>query len=94
MFFTASLYVSLVIFGIGLLFRVSTWFRYSLHPAAGELSFAKRVSAAVKGILLTVFSVKILRLIKVFFLDVLLQAPTFKESLLRWRMHMLIYGEQ
>ena len=92
MFFTVSLYVALAVFAIGLLFKVSTWFRYSLSPAAADIPAAKRVAAAVKGILLTVFSAKILTLLKVLFLEVLLQTRTLKESLLRWWMHMLIYG--
>jgi len=92
MFFTVSLYLSLAVFAIGLLFKVSTWFRYSLSPAAANISPETRVAAAVKGILLTVFSTKILTLLKVLLLDVLLQTRTLKESLLRWWMHMLIYG--
>ncbi len=92
MFFTASLYLSLAVFAIGLVFKVSTWFRYSLSPAAAGIPAAKRVLAAVKGILLTVFSAKILTLLKVLVLDVLLQTRTLKESLLRWWMHMLISG--
>ena len=92
MFFTVSLYIALAVFAIGLVFKVSTWFRYSLSPAALKISSGKRVAAAVKGVLLTVFSAKILTLLKVLVLEVLLQTRTLKESALRWWMHMLIYG--
>jgi len=91
MFFTVSLYIALAIFAIGLVFKVSTWFRYSLSPPAAKISSGKRVAAAVKGILLTVLSPKILTLLKVLVLEVLLQTRTLKESRLRWWMHMLIY---
>ena len=92
MFFTASLYLTLAVFAIGLLFKVSTWFRYSLSLAAADIPAAKRVLATAKGVLLTVFSAKILTLLKVLVLEVLLQTRTLKESLLRWWMHLLISG--
>jgi len=92
MFFTVSLYFALAIFAIGMVFKVSTWFRYSLSSAAADIPTNKRVLAGVKGILLTVFSAKILTLLKVLVLEVLLQTRTLKESQLRWWMHMLIYS--
>jgi len=91
MFFTVSLYVALAIFVFGLVFKASAWFRYSLSPAAADISAAKRVLAAVRGIVRTVFSAKILTLLKVLLLEVLLQTRTLRESRLRWWMHFLIY---
>ena len=91
MFFTASLYLALAVFAVGLVYKVSAWFRCSLSAAAADIP-AKRVLAAVKGIVRTVFSAKILTLLKVLVLEVLLQSRTLRESLLRWWMHMLIYG--
>ncbi len=70
MFFTTSLYIALAIFGLGLLYKVSTWFRYSVGGEAGEISPLSRLLSAVRGIFLTVFSPKILTLLKVFVLDV------------------------
>lgn len=93
MFFTASLYIALAIFVLGLLYKISNWFRYKVGAEARDISFNRRVSAALKGIILTVFSVKLFALLKAFFLDVLLQFRTLKESRLRWVMHMcLFYG--
>ncbi|MEW6670447.1 MAG: 4Fe-4S dicluster domain-containing protein [Thermodesulfobacteriota bacterium] len=92
MFFDISLYIALTIFTIGLLYKVSTWFRCSLLPTTAEISPGKRVAAAAKGIVLTVFSLKILTLLKVLVLEILLQVRTLKESRLRWWMHTLIYG--
>ena len=51
----------------------------------------KRVSAALKGILLTLFSKKIFRLVKAFFFDILFQSRILRESLLRWVMHMCLF---
>jgi len=92
MFFTASLYISLALFAIGALFKVSTWFRYTLGTDQGDITFSKRLSAAVKGVLSTVFSAKFPHLIKVFLLDVLLQRRILKEDPLGWSMHILIYA--
>lgn len=92
MFFTVSLYLCLAIFAIGIVFKVSTWFRYSLSPAAAGIPATKRIRAAASGILRTVFSARILTLLKVLVLDVLLQTRTLKESPLRWWMHLLISG--
>jgi heterodisulfide reductase subunit C len=92
MWFNSALYVALAIFGLGLCYKVSTWFRYSLGIEASEIPASKRLMAAVKGIFLTFFSKKIFILARVFVLDVLLQTRTLKESVPRWVMHMAIFG--
>ena len=92
MFYDIALYVSLAIFGIGMIYKISNWFRRSIGINPSDITTSKRVSAAVKGILGTVFSGKIFILIKVFFVDVILQIRILREDFLRWLMHMLIYG--
>ena len=92
MFYDIALYVSLAIFGIGMIYKISNWFRRSIGINPSDLTTSKRVSAAAKGILGTVFSGKIFILIKVFFVDVILQIRILREDFLRWLMHMLIYG--
>ena len=92
MFYDITLYVSLAIFGIGMIYKISNWFRRSIGINPSNITTSKRVSAAVKGILGTVFSGKIFILIKVFFVDVILQVRILREDFLRWLMHMLIYG--
>ncbi|MFH1349622.1 MAG: 4Fe-4S dicluster domain-containing protein [Pseudomonadota bacterium] len=91
MFFKISFYLALIIFSFGLLFKISTWFRYSFGDDARETGPYKRASAAVKGITGTVFSKRILILLKVFVLDVLLQMRTFRQDFLRWLMHMCLF---
>jgi len=91
MIFTVLLYVSLGIFSIGLIYKVSTWFTRKIGISADDIAVSTRVSAAVKGTLGVVFSPKILTLLKVLILDVLFQRRTLKVNLLRWTMHMLIY---
>ena len=92
MFYDIALYVSLAIFGIGMIYKISNWFRRSIGINPRDITTSKRVSAAVKGILGAVFSGKIFILIKVFFVDVILQIKILREDFLRWLMHMLIYG--
>ena len=91
MFFTVSFYIALAIFGLGLLYKVSTWFRYGLDMEAGNITPTKRASAAIKGIFLTLFSEKIIILLKVLVLDVILQVKVLRESPLRWLAHICIY---
>jgi len=91
MVYSIGLYASLIIFGIGLLYRISSWFRRDIGIYAREKGSFARVGAAFQGILGTLFSEKIVILLKVFFLDVLFQRRVLKEDVLRWVMHMLIY---
>ena len=87
-----SLYSSLAIFAIGLVYKVLTWFLLKTTVDSKSIPTAKRLSSALKGTVLTVVSVKILTLIKVFFLDILLQRKVLKEDLFRWLTHILRYG--
>ena len=54
---TALLYASLIIFVLGLIYKVFTWFSRSLGPTARDIPPSGRISAAVKGILGVIFSV-------------------------------------
>jgi len=91
MLFSISLYVALVIFGIGICVRIASWFRYRIGNQAQAISSGERVSAAISGTIRVIFSTKILTLIKVFFLDVLFQRKVLKEDVVRWIMHMCIF---
>jgi heterodisulfide reductase subunit C/nitrate reductase gamma subunit len=91
MFYTASLYIALAIFVLGLIYQISNWFRYKVGTEAGGMTFSRRVFAAIKGIVSTIFSLKVFVLLKVFFLDVLFQIRTLRESKLRWAMHIALF---
>jgi heterodisulfide reductase subunit C/nitrate reductase gamma subunit len=92
MFYSMSLYFSLTIFLLGLLYKISTWFRYNIGIEGRGISTLARITAAARGIITTLFSPKIITLLRVFLLDVMLQARTFREDFSRWLMHMCIYG--
>ena len=92
MFLSISVYIALIIFAAGLVYKVSRWFRGSITIGAEDIPVSKRVLAGLKGIVLTLFSVKILTLLKVFVLDVVLQRRILREDFLRWLMHMTLYA--
>jgi heterodisulfide reductase subunit C/nitrate reductase gamma subunit len=92
MFYDITLYIALVIFGLGLVYKISSWFRYKIGMDAVEIPASTRVSAAIKGIISTLFSMKVFTLLRVFVLDVILQIRILREDFLRWFMHMCIFG--
>jgi heterodisulfide reductase subunit C/nitrate reductase gamma subunit len=91
MLYTASLYIALLIFAIGCLWRLWTWFTLRVGDSAQNETASRRVAAAVRGILSTLFSGAIFTMIREFVVNVLLQWRILKENPLRWSMHMLIY---
>jgi heterodisulfide reductase subunit C/nitrate reductase gamma subunit len=91
MFFTISLYVALAIFGLGMVYKISTWFRYKIGVDSTNIPTSSRISAAVKGIIVTIFSAKIFTLLRVFILDTLLQVRVLRQDFLRWLMHICLY---
>ena len=91
MFFSISLYAALAIFGLGLAYKASTWFRYGIGVEAEKFSAQTRVLKAIQGIASVFFSAKILTLIKIFVFDAVLQVRILREDFLRWLMHILIY---
>lgn len=91
MFYLICFYVSLTIFIVGLLYKVSRWFSSRIDTVSGEIPTSARILSALKGLLSTIFSVKIFTLLKVFLLDVLFQRKTLREDFLRWLMHICIY---
>jgi len=92
MFFSITLYIALAIFLIGLIYKIGTWFVIKTGTQSQSISPSQRLIAAVKGVVLTLLSTKILTLIKVFVLDIILQRKVFQESRFRWLIHILIYG--
>jgi heterodisulfide reductase subunit C/nitrate reductase gamma subunit len=91
MFFSISFYVALAVFGLGFIYKISTWFRYNINIGAKEIPASVRLFGAIKGITLSLLGMKIFALLKVFLLDVLLQARVFRQDFLRWLMHTCIY---
>ncbi len=93
MLYNTALYVALAIFGIGLIYKVSGWFRFSvdMQNRAGSTPISSRFQTAVKGVFSTLFSPKLGDLARVFVSDVLVQKQIRNEDVTRWLMHMLIF---
>jgi len=92
MFLSILVYIALIVFAAGLVYKVSRWFRGSITIGAEDIPASKRVLAGIKGIVLTLFSIRIFTLLKVFVLDVVLQRRILREDFLRWLMHMTLYA--
>jgi heterodisulfide reductase subunit C len=84
-------YTSLVVFFLGLIYKVSTWFTKNIGILGKDISTGQRLQSAIKGIAGVIFSARILRLLEAAVLDVLLQRRVLKESVARWLAHMLIF---
>ncbi len=94
MFFDVTLYLALVVFGIGMLIRIISWFRRDVGMGEKGIPTSARLTAAVKGLLGAVFSGRIFGLMRAFVVDVLLQLRIFrdKEDRTLWIMHILIFA--
>ena len=86
LFFTA-----LIIFLLGLAFKVSNWFIKKFGDVGPTFTVSQRLRSAVNGMVRVFFSAKLLLVFKALLVDVLLQGRVFKEDALRWLAHMLIF---
>jgi heterodisulfide reductase subunit C/nitrate reductase gamma subunit len=92
-FFKISLYITLILFVIGTGYQVLMWFRRRTGDPGEDLSAGQRFFEAMKGTFTTIFSSKIFRLLKIWFLDVFIQKQIGREGFARWIMHFCIaYG--
>jgi heterodisulfide reductase subunit C/nitrate reductase gamma subunit len=96
MLYTTVLYIALAVFGIGLIYKISGWFRFSAgvngDPMRTSATMSARLPAARKGLFAVIFSKKLVTLIRVFLTDVIFQIHILKQDKLRWLMHMLIFA--
>ena len=70
--FDFLLYTSLVIFLLGLIFKILSWFTQSIGNGDQFVTTGQRLRAAASGIFGTIFSSKIILIIKAILVDVLL----------------------
>jgi len=91
MLFSVSLYASLAIFLLGAIYRIWTWFTRNVGPPKEGFSAGRRLAAAFRGTLRAVFSRNLVRILKSFLLEALLQVRTLRRDRFRWVMHMLIW---
>jgi heterodisulfide reductase subunit C/nitrate reductase gamma subunit len=84
-------YISLTVFALGLIYKVSTWFTRKIGVLGNNFTFVQRILAVLRGLIRITFSAKILTLLNAFVLDILCQRRILKESFMRWLAHMFIF---
>jgi heterodisulfide reductase subunit C/nitrate reductase gamma subunit len=89
--FRILLYSSLIVFLLGLIYKVSTWFTRKLGVSGHNYTAPQRVAAAARGFAGMVFSARLFLGLKALVVDVMLQARVFREDIFRWLAHMLIF---
>jgi len=90
--FTILLYSSLLICIVGLGYRIGSWFVLKVGACGQTVSVPRRISAFVKGLFRVVFSLKALKLLQTFVIDIVFQRRIFvKAGFFRWLAHVLIF---
>ncbi len=89
--FNVLFLIALIIFLLGLTFKVSNWFTKKFGDVGQTFTVSQRLRSAVNGMVRVFFSAKLLLVFKALLVDVLLQGRVFKEDALRWLAHMLIF---
>lgn len=93
MFFKICLYAALIIFGLGLGYKVLMWFQCRIGDQARRIRPRERFFQAFKGISSTLLSRKLFLLGKIWVREILLQKRIGREGFWRWFMHICIaYG--
>ncbi len=92
MLFSITFNLALAIFIAGTIYRVVRWFTVKVGPDAGQFAVRTRVSRAFTGLLSVLFSRDILRLIRAFIFQVILQSHILKKDPWRWLMHFNIFA--
>lgn len=88
--FQSALYASLVLCALGLIWRVSAWFRVRVGPDVRALTVSEQAAAAYRGTVAALSSRRVFQLLGVFCLDVLLLRRLFANEKLRWLGHLLV----
>jgi heterodisulfide reductase subunit C/nitrate reductase gamma subunit len=89
--FQTALYASLALCALGLLWRVSAWFRLRIGPDARAVTPSQRLAAVFRGAGSALASRRVFRVLGAFFLDVLLLRRLFANEKLRWLAHLLMF---
>jgi len=84
-------YISLALFFLGLIYKVSKWFTKRFGYIGRSASTTQRMWSAARGLVRVLFSAKLLLVLKAVLVDVLLQGRVFREGIVRWLSHMLIF---
>ncbi len=87
---TLPLTLSLIVFAVGLFYRLAAWFGQGLPPVDSSLTVGRRLLAALRTIPATLFSSRLLRALRSLLVDALLQKRILDQGISRWLAHTLI----
>lgn len=88
--FQTAFYASLALCALGLLWRVSAWFRRRVGADVQDLRPFQRGAAVFRGAAAALSSRRLFDVLGAFFLDVLLLRRLYRNDKLRWLGHLLI----
>jgi hypothetical protein len=93
MVYDIALWVALVLLGVGVIHRMGAWFLRDVGLGDRSQPVAKRYVAGLNGIVGTIFSVRVLGVLKVLIVDVLFQGRILRDGKdpLAWIMHICIF---
>lgn len=93
MIYDIALTIALILFAIGLIHKIDTWFIVNVGIGERTTSMAQRFKSGVKGVLGSIFSRKLFTLLRVLIVDVLFQVRILKDKQdpLAWIMHICIF---
>jgi heterodisulfide reductase subunit C/nitrate reductase gamma subunit len=89
--FQTALDASLVLCALGLLWRISAWFRVRIGPDVQAVTLGQRVDVLLRGTAAALFSRRLFHVLGALFLDVLLQRRLCMNDKFRWLGHFLIF---
>jgi heterodisulfide reductase subunit C/nitrate reductase gamma subunit len=84
-------YASLIIFLLGLTYRISNWFTRRIGIGVDGITPLQRLQATFVAGLRVISSARFLTALKAVLVDVLLQGRVFKADRIRWLAHMFIF---
>ena len=93
MVYEIAFWAALVILGIGVIHRIDAWFLRDVGIGDRNVTAAQRFGAGVRGILASIFSMRIARVLKVLVVDVLFQARILRDRKdpLAYSMHLCLF---
>ncbi len=91
MMFNSLFLTALIVFSLGVIYKVSNWFIKTIAIPGQTITTSQRIQSAAGGIIRVILCAKLLIVLKVILVDVLLQGRVFKQDLTRWLAHMLIF---
>ena len=89
--FHAALDASLLLCALGLLWRMSTWYRLRIGPDVQDVTLVHRLRALLRGLAAALFTRRAFHVGAALLLDVLLQRRLYRSDKSRWLTHLLIF---